>query len=839
MSRRDRFNRGNERPDFQEVRHGGTEGKSAPTTVVIDPDDAEEGDSFLQKMGAFFGGCWGKIASFSKVAVSKLWGWGKFAALWTWGIVKTIPAYCTLRWNSEEDENADDATDSANAVTIYDSKIAPAQPVNKPTTASASEYDEEDDLAPSRWWSIGIKSAAAAAVALILVGGYFGATSLLNAPTEIAGAPDSIADELDEQTALAETADGRLPEGSWQTAAEVAAAPEPAAPAAPAGMPVAENPAIAAAPVTRSFAPPGQNRTPVSEPKPEPQPEPGRQSELQAPAPSQESFLADPFFAAPVAPAVAETTPSFGAAVSIPADPPTPVIAEVATMESVPEISPSLTTLQPLAPLDLETEPVPSAPAAAPQLQPLVALDASALPQLEMAAAAPAAPVPVAMEAPASPQVAANIRDNRQAQRNTNISRGTTQTPSPPPVTNTIPPTTVQQSVPITEPIREIIPQIPSSGTIQDVPPPPPPSPPPPPVAQMPVVQPVPSMAVASVTPTVLSPTDFMIPNESAPAIPKDVSATSPVVSVPPPTLPAHPIPSASQPLPAGAMLVDMTPMDRQLWDHVRELRGETTAEPTQLRFNAPATAATTAEPALRFTPKQTAASVQEDNPLAREAMNSFGSLLPSDDLSPANLKEIEKAFSAMDAPKPVYAEPQPKYRDGASGQAIGDPSRAGEGGLTFQSRINSQISRSPQATERYIVQQGDTYMTISDKFYGTSLLYSALARHNQTLGIGWRPAEGVAIEIPTADYLRTHYSDGGMANRQRQVESQQSAVRYIVQEGDTIFRLATDKLRDSTRWREIYALNMDRLQDVRDLKPGMEILLPVETARVNRQQTY
>ena len=128
--------------------------------------------------------------------------------------------------------------------------------------------------------------------------------------------------------------------------------------------------------------------------------------------------------------------------------------------------------------------------------------------------------------------------------------------------------------------------------------------------------------------------------------------------------------------------------------------------------------------------------------------------------------------------------------------------------------------------------------MTISDKFYGTSLLYRALARHNQTLGIDWRPAEGVAIEIPTADYLRTHYGETA-DQQQRYLESQQAAVRYIVQEGDTIFRLATDKLRDSTRWREIYALNRDRLQDVRDLKPGMEILLPVETAQTKRQQTY
>ena len=308
---------------------------------------------------------------------------------------------------------------------------------------------------------------------------------------------------------------------------------------------------------------------------------------------------------------------------------------------------------------------------------------------------------------------------------------------------------------------------------------------------------------------------------EPAPTIPRDapIAAVSPAVATP----------VAVQDFASQSLPTDSMPIDRQLWDQVRELRGETEAEPMQLRFDA---LATTAEPALRFTPRQTAPS--EDNPLVLEAMNSFQGLLPSDQLSPADFKGIEELESAFpnwdDAPQPVWAKSLPAYRnDAASAQG-------NEGGLTFQNRINSEVSRSPSQAETYTVQQGDTYMTISDKFYGTSLLYSALAQHNQKLGIGWRPTEGVAIEIPTAEYLRTNY--GESANRQeRLLESQRSAIRYIVQEGDTIFRLATDRLQDSTRWREIYALNVDRLQDVRDLKPGMEILLPVETARVNQQQ--
>ena len=206
------------------------------------------------------------------------------------------------------------------------------------------------------------------------------------------------------------------------------------------------------------------------------------------------------------------------------------------------------------------------------------------------------------------------------------------------------------------------------------------------------------------------------------------------------------------------------------------------------------------------------------------ESVEALQNLLPT---GPANM---ESAFAALEnAPQPVYAEARPAYRNNQAD---------GEKGMTFQSRIDSEIKRSPSETETYVVQQGDTYMTISDKFYGTSLLYTSLAQHNQQLGIGWRPTEGVVIEVPTAEYLRMHYGVG-TNQRERRLDAQRSAIRYTVQEGDTIFRLATDKLQDSTRWREIYAMNADRLQSVQDLKPGMEILLPAETARLNRQQTY
>jgi nucleoid-associated protein YgaU len=298
-----------------------------------------------------------------------------------------------------------------------------------------------------------------------------------------------------------------------------------------------------------------------------------------------------------------------------------------------------------------------------------------------------------------------------------------------------------------------------------------------------------------------------MHPNESTPAIPRDapVTATSPVIVVPPVVASA----TTTAEFTPRILPADSQPMDWLLWEQVWELKNESEAAPSNLRFD---NGTATSEAAQRFIP------------IAEEAANQFPGLMPTSGALP-NTDDIAQFLPILDnAPQPAMAIPMPAYRE-VSNQTN---HLTNEKGMTFRSRIDLEISRSPSDTEMYIVQPGDTYMTISDKFYGTSLLYTALARHNQQLGIGWQPAEGVAIEIPTAEFLRMHYSETARHGERRLNVSQQTE-RYIVQEGDTVFRLATDRLRDSTRWREIYAMNADRLQNVHDLQAGMEILLPVE----------
>ena len=742
MSKRNKPSRFSNKPDLADAHQTDVENKTTPPgmPVVVEEIDDDEEVSYFAKTREYFAGCCGKIAAYSTSAASKTWGGCCAAAQWTWGGICKIPSYCVIRWDSEEDEEETESPDTppkkgeAVKVNAPPAKIAPT----KIDPAKIDHDEDEDELASSRWWGIGIKTAAAAAAVLILAGGYFVAKPLLfDRQTEVAG--------------IVETDD----EEGGETGTS-----EPFAPSISELPPMSELPPVVAPPEPSILA---QAPQPVTTPTAAPQ---------GAPAIPQQDFfsqssqspVSEPF-SAPVIPfPVAGTAPSavtdpFGTSIAAePVAPAQTVAAQTTMAQTMP--TQTMPTLQPLVPL----EPTQLA-AAPPQLQPLAPV-----------VAAPFSPAIIdgPSAAPAIPN--AIVASEHNAGHNNPASRPT------PPAVNTLPQTATQPTFAIIEQMREVVPAIPASGTIQHVPPP--------------VIPPPPEV----------TPVFAMHPNETAPAIPRDapVNTAPPVVVVPP----APAIAAESRFIPA-----DSLPLDWQLMERVWELKNESEAAPSNLRFD---NAAATSEPALRFTPVS----------LAEEARNQFADLMPTDVPQP-NFVDIERFLPVLEnAPQPVIATPRPAYREVST--QTSQPT--GEGGTTFQRRIDSEITRSPSAMETYIVQQGDTYMTISDRFYGTSLLYTALARHNQRHGIGWHPAAGAVIEIPTAEFLRLHYAD----HQERRLDTQRETVRYIVQEGDTIFRLATDRLRDSTRWREIYAINADRIQSVHDLQVGMEILLPVESARMN-----
>ena len=696
---------------------------SPVSPVIIEEADEEEKVSIFTQIGTFFGGCREKIAVFFQSATSTIWS-----------VICAIPSYCVIRWDSEEEADGSQQTaDDRRQATVRS---------REPATVSPSPDPDEDELAAPRWWNLGIKTAAASVAVLILVGGYFVAKPLLF-PTST----EVVDFEIE---ALPLAADSPSAETEFAVAI-----PEPRIPQPP-PQSAWDMPPAAAVP-----------RVPPDPPaSPEP---PAPAAVIAAPQPPQGTLLDDPFFAAAPVPAAPVPPPVFDAFADIqivPEPPSVPTVEPNTLAANVIASEPPQPSLQPLAPLEQ------------PQLQPLVALGASTF---------SSAAVPAPAAATASPAIAANRNPQRNQNNRSNQNNPAFTAPPTPPVVNTLPPTAAQPTIALVELIPDVVPQIPASGTVQNVPPP--------------VAPPTPVAEVAPV----------MYPNESAPAIPRDApvaaAGTPPVVVVPPVDAPA-------------VVSADNQSLDFALWEQIWELQNEPTTTPSNLRFT---NESAPSEPALRFTPIEAVAPVEE-------TMNPFTALMPARELSADELQpnsgDIEKFLPVLEnAPQAVFAVPSPAYREGQVEGA----------GVTFQRRVYSEVSRSPSTTEMYVVQQGDTYMAISDRFYGTSLLYTALAQHNQKLGIGWRPAAGAVIEVPTAEFLRMHYGESPH-QAERRLDSQRQSMRYVVQEGDTVFRLATDRLQDSTRWREIYAMNADRIQDVRELQPGMEILLPVATTQLDQQ---
>ncbi len=53
--------------------------------------------------------------------------------------------------------------------------------------------------------------------------------------------------------------------------------------------------------------------------------------------------------------------------------------------------------------------------------------------------------------------------------------------------------------------------------------------------------------------------------------------------------------------------------------------------------------------------------------------------------------------------------------------------------------------------------------------------------------------------------------------------------LRYIVQRGDTYWKIAQMAYNDSRKWPTIFKANGGRIKDVKDLKPGEIIIIPIE----------
>ena len=214
-------------------------------------------------------------------------------------------------------------------------------------------------------------------------------------------------------------------------------------------------------------------------------------------------------------------------------------------------------------------------------------------------------------------------------------------------------------------------------------------------------------------------------------------------------------------------------------------------------------------------------------------AAPAFGTPEPADPAPPATAPPLAAppAFAAAD-PAPER-QPAATRDDAVRPAAASVPAR-----FTWSSPDDKKVAT---------VLPGETYWAISKRCYGDVKFFKALARYNaRRIPDPRKLAPGMKIVCPTPAVLRPYdqelvaaaeraanpapkTSDGfGFDERGRPV--------FVVGPNDTLGGIAQNTLGKASRWKQIHALNLDKIPDPRRLRPGTLLNLPADASGLRRR---
>jgi nucleoid-associated protein YgaU len=137
----------------------------------------------------------------------------------------------------------------------------------------------------------------------------------------------------------------------------------------------------------------------------------------------------------------------------------------------------------------------------------------------------------------------------------------------------------------------------------------------------------------------------------------------------------------------------------------------------------------------------------------------------------------------------------------------------------------------------KYTVVAGDTFRTISERFYKTPKHATAISKANPFVS---RLTPGKVILIPTdpndvqavppSMLAPTPTAAQAPAPTPTKAAPAPEASEYVVQPGDTLSRIATRQLGDAAKAKVIFEANRDRLKSENSLKVGQKLRLPAPT---------
>ena len=140
----------------------------------------------------------------------------------------------------------------------------------------------------------------------------------------------------------------------------------------------------------------------------------------------------------------------------------------------------------------------------------------------------------------------------------------------------------------------------------------------------------------------------------------------------------------------------------------------------------------------------------------------------------------------------------------------------------TEKQTSNSKVVQQNKAGQEHKIQKGETLGQISQKYYSTATLATALQKYNDIADPS-RLQVGQTIIIPSKEVLQPNKTNGNKQVQSKNTSNQDSKY-YIVQRGDNLPEIAR-KLK--TNPSAIMNCNPEIAKDPEKIIPGMKILKP------------
>ncbi|MBX3383483.1 MAG: LysM peptidoglycan-binding domain-containing protein [Phycisphaeraceae bacterium] len=126
-----------------------------------------------------------------------------------------------------------------------------------------------------------------------------------------------------------------------------------------------------------------------------------------------------------------------------------------------------------------------------------------------------------------------------------------------------------------------------------------------------------------------------------------------------------------------------------------------------------------------------------------------------------------------------------------------------------------------------HVIEPGETFRTISVKYFGTSAHASAIARANPFMSpTSLRPGRVIRVPVDPRNIQGLPVEDAD--------EQRGGTAEYVVQRGDTLSKIASVVYGDSRLADHIFRANRDTMADMHSLRIGQKLRIPPKPAPTN-----